>query len=454
MKKIVKSLGIVLAGFSVTLGIMYVNSRGSKLNEINSKQMAVFIEEDGEYKVSKQIPTKGYEFNEERSFCNNGATPTWNSVTNGLKISNLTKDKTSCMLYFDIKPPKTPEEVLTDLGRSAIDSPTNFTAVDASRHPANEYEKTQMFKAEDDFGNTYYFRGTVEDNWVKYGTDEKNQSIWWRIIRINGDGSIRIIYAGVGDNATNLTIDDGYVGNKENSQIGKSYWAVDNSTYNNNMYVGYEWVSGYMHGYGRTPSQATQSKALQNLNEWFLKNLEDEFNNGNGWIDTETIFCNDRSGNNNQSYESSYNDIGGTETTKTYYGAWKRLVNKQNPTFKCSTDKNNNKTADSFTYTGANSGTRSLKYPIGLITADEVVFAGGLYNANNSAYYLYTGEYYWTMSPSNFTSGFADVFYVNSYGDLQHSGVSGSYGLRPVINLKSSVEFTGSGTINDPYIIN
>ena len=69
MKRIVKSLGIVLIGFSVTLGIMYVNSRGSKSNEINSKQMAVFIEEDGKYKVSKQIPTSGYEFNEERSFC-------------------------------------------------------------------------------------------------------------------------------------------------------------------------------------------------------------------------------------------------------------------------------------------------------------------------------------------------------------------------------------------------
>ncbi len=444
MKKVVKGLGIVLAGFSVTLGIMYVNSKGNTSNEINSKQMAVFIEEDGEYKVSKTIPTKGYEFNEERSFCNNGAKTSWNSVTNSLKLSNLTKDKTSCMLYFD-KSKKLKDNIIAKATEEELAKcPTTFGSV--------EDTESLICKAEDDFGESYYFRGKVNNNWVKFGTDEKNQPIWWRIIRINGDGTIRLIYAGTGETATNLTTDGGYTGNKENSQISTSVWGVNSNTYDDNKYVGYEWVSGNMHGYGTTPSKATQSMALQNLNAWFKKNLEDEFDNGNGWIDTESIFCNDRSGNVSSSYQETYNDAGGTGTTETYYGASKRLKNKQNPTFKCSTNENN-KTADSFTYKTSSVGTQSLTYPVGLITADEVVYAGGLYSTNNLAYYLNTGENYWTMSPFSFNGISAVVFRMNSLGTLTDSGVFNIYGLRPVINLKSSVEFTGSGTIDDPYTV-
>ncbi len=457
MKKYLKYLCFVLIGFTITLSIMYINNKNNKLNKVKTNnQMAVFIEEDGKYKVSKTIPTSGYEFNEERSFCNNGATPTWNSVSNSLKLSNLTKDKTSCMLYFDITGSK---KVLANLKREENKETVDFSNIDETEH-LDSTGQTQMFKAEDDFGESYYFRGKVKDNWVKFGTDEKNQPIWWRIIRVNGDGSIRLIYAGTGTDAKNLTT-DGYVGNSS-SQIGTSYWAVDLNTYKDNMYFGYEWSSGKMHGKG------TKSKALQNLNTWFKTNLKDEFADGEGQIDIESIFCNDRSGNNNEKYEETYNDVGGIGTTITYYGAYKRLYNKENPTFKCSTNYSNpnnlngvtNKEADSFTYVGASTGTKSLTYPVGLITADEVVYAGGLYSSANSAFYLYTGDSCWTMSPFNFDGTYPRVCILNSNGSVNRAIVYGDLNLRPVINLKSTTEFKTNpdsedlpGTINNPYIV-
>ena len=47
---------------------------------------------------------------------------------------------------------------------------------------------------------------------------------------------------------------------------------------------------------------------------------------------------------------------------------------------------------------------------VGLITYDEVIYAGGYYNKSNSSYYLYNGTYtVWTMSPSGLSSTYASV---------------------------------------------
>ena len=49
-----------------------------------------------------------------------------------------------------------------------------------------------LYKAEDDDGGSFYFRGNVSNNWVEFG------GFYWRIVRINGDGSIRLLYSGLG----------------------------------------------------------------------------------------------------------------------------------------------------------------------------------------------------------------------------------------------------------------
>ena len=100
-------------------------------------------------------------------------------------------------------------------------------------------------------------------------------------------------------------------------------------------------------------------------------------------------------------------------------------------------------------------GNKALQYPIGLITADEVAYGGGVYGTANRNFYLYNGQEYWTMSPYIVnSSGNASVFVVGSDGSLSNYNVDNTWGVRPVINLKANVTISvGNGTSSDPYVI-
>lgn len=124
-----------------------------------------------------------------------------------------------------------------------------------------------------------------------------------------------------------------------------------------------------------------------------------------------------------------------------YYG------NNNKPTFECKND------SDLYTTNGSTDGNKALTYPIGLISMDEVWYAGG-YKASNQRYYLYNGHNYYTISPSNFDGSSANVFYVNSVGYLSSVRVDSVYNMLPVINLKSEVTISrGNGTSTNPYVI-
>ena len=90
---------------------------------------------------------------------------------------------------------------------------------------------------------------------------------------------------------------------------------------------------------------------------------------------------------------------------------------------------------------------------IGLITADEASMAGGAYARINRDYYLYTVEQYWTMSPANYDSGTASMFYVHANSTLNTGVVNDEIGIRPVINLKADTTTTGTGTSTDPFVV-
>ena len=104
-----------------------------------------------------------------------------------------------------------------------------------------------------------------------------------------------------------------------------------------------------------------------------------------------------------------------------------------------------------YTVSGSSRGNKALTNPVGLIIADEVAVAGGMLGTNNTTYYLYTGQEYWTMSPSIF-NGVANLFSVYSGGNISFS-MGSMIGVRPVINIASDVEITGSGTSTDPYVV-
>ena len=96
-----------------------------------------------------------------------------------------------------------------------------------------------------------------------------------------------------------------------------------------------------------------------------------------------------------------------------------------------------------------------MDYPVGLITADEVAMAGGVYGSSNtnSSYYLYTNQDYWTGSPRGFSLGYTDVLFVTSSGNLYIDYVDGSRGVRGVVSLSSKAKLSGSGTYNDVYTV-
>ena len=262
---------------------------------------------------------------------------------------------------------------------------------------------------------TYYYTGKP-NNWVQFA------GFWWRIIRINGDGSIRMIYQGTSANET---------GTGTQIQI-----SVFNSSYNHNRYVGYMYGSSNS-DYNSTHTNTNPSTIKGILDTWYTNNIENEEKklHYGQYIDGNAGFCGDR--------RVSSGTGGGTSETD--YQPYTRM-NNSSPSLSCNTN-------DIYTTIDSSTGNKSLTYPIGLISADEVVLAGIPWweNGSNTNNYLYTGQIYWTMSPSWYNNGFAYVFNVDGLGSLDGWDVNSTNGVRPVINLKSAIAITGSGTISDPY---
>ena len=313
---------------------------------------------------------------------------------------------------------------LTNLGLSANDGTPNFNVAATTNEG--------IFAAEDDLGTSYYFRGAVENNYVKFA------GFYWRIIRINGDGTIRMIYDGTTAHS-----------NGESSPDKQLQDVAFNTNYNDNAYV------GYMYG---TPGSSTYEDTHANINDstiktandaWYKTNIQDK---GYGDYVADAIYCSDRQVVSFPEMGLTGNGIG---TQMTAYGLYSRVEFSSEgrptnftPSLKCAQEN------DRFTTT-TSLGNGDLTYPVGLLTVDEANMAGGdIVNASeNYSYYLYTGDYYWLFSPSDFNSDGARVWYVRDDGYLNAADVDRSLGLRPVISLKSNIGFSGNGTMNNPFEI-
>jgi len=356
------------------------------------------------------MPETGYIINESKTYCEvNGA----KDINAGIYtddvgqhiITNITKGS-RCYLYF-VK-----SAASQILGNITVKSGTpDFSKVATTDEG--------VYKAVDESGkDSYYFRGAVNNNYVRFANK------WWRIIRINGDGSIRLIYDGTSGHANGTSTSDSIA-------IASQTF---NSSYNNNAYVGFKYTSDEVHGLG------TKSNALTQLEIWYQNNLSSYASK----IDTNAGFCGDRTPSTSS---SSINNSGGTGTTQTYYAGYIRLNTNKSPDLTCANS------SDFYTVSSSNKGNKSLIYPIGLITADEVSLAGGVNGKTNSSYYLYNGQHYWTLSPFILDSyGVAKVFIVYSSSFLEYN-VFYSLGIRPVINLKANTTLTGKGTISSPYVV-
>ena len=240
--------------------------------------------------------------------------------------------------------------------------------VDEATSVGSEVASTNegLIASSDDDGATYYFRGAVTNNYVTFA------GLTWRIVRINGDGSVRLILDDITDTLAN---------------------------YNSDM---------------EDFEDTSHTDLFTSLESFYDSNLS----NYDSYI-ANTRFC---------------SEVGKTDTT---YNAYTRIVTNEIPTFNCLGERFTSK--------------------IGLLTVDEVVFAGGLYGEENSEYYLYNEEIdnlWWTLSLSKEDDDTFYPFLVNEKGEIVDN-VSGSLyrGFRPVISLNRNVLVSGSGTIDDPYMV-
>ncbi len=412
------------------------------------KLMAVYVKEGDEFVKKDDVPSdtiyqvvKGE--GENTSYCanldGNKIDNVYMKYENGNILINVNKKGTKCWIYLekatllnkDILAKNTPKESTYDEVHKNFVEFTKTATTDEGIYSMIDYDGEE----------TYYFRGAVEDNYVKFAKNAKGQDLYWRIIRINSDGSIRMIYDGTSAHENGEVSEDRY------NEV-----SAFNSVNDEAKYVGFMYgkTSG---SYIEANKNEVESLALSKLNLWYEENLK----NYENYLEKNAIFCCDRrSGASYEKYGDWLNDDmenkNGYGKLATWYGPLMRLAYNQHVDLSCQAD-------DRFTPTDATKGNKSMKYPIGLITIEETMMAGALYGQSNNNFYLYVGKVFWTMSPAVFSG----VTAQNMHGpgsDFPKSPNAGfdyliySAALKAVINLKANTTFSkGNGSIDHPYEI-
>ena len=279
-----------------------------------------------------------------------------------------------------------------------------------------------LYQGTDDYGTTYYYRGNVKNNIVKFA------GFYWQIVRINGDGSIRLIYDGTEKNASGV----------KQSINNRKYQF--NSLYNDPAYVGYMYGDKDGTTFAEVHNNTNNSTIKTAVDNWYKTNIVDK--GYSGYVSNAVGFCGDR---------TLRSGDGVSTTQNSYFGAYKRFENN-NPQFTCPEPSR-----DLYTTADSSIGNKALTYPVGLITYDELVFAGMDNRHINKLSWAYSTQHYWTMSPSffNATSGVAYEWGLNRTGYLNPWWyVTDSLVARPVINLKSDTLITGGiGTSSEPFVV-
>ena len=397
----------------------------AKYTEPKDTLLAITI--NGE--ISTTFPTtKYYETSVE---CTTGTGKVeWNGTKWVLTTNGITKGSTKCNATFITKVPTFAETILAN---NKVKAP--ITTPGATISTASE---ALLASTEDDYGTSYYFRGAVTNNYVEFANK------CWRIVRVGGDGSVKLILHN--DNTAGAANPCAAANNSASAAFAKysgtTYKSAFNSNYNDNAYVGFKYGTPGSSKYETTHANTNKSTILTNLETWYTNNLKTYES-----VIDDTVWCNDKTNVTDTSYDPwsiTPNGLGYAKNV-TYYGATKRLVGTSGsaggtgPSLKC------------------NGELSKINSKVGLITADELAFAGYAYNIGNTTTYLQenaTNTYWWSLSPYGFDVGSAGVWGVNgSAGYFDNYNVRGTYGVRPLISLKSTTNVTGEGTSSAPYII-
>lgn len=400
----------------VILNIIFFNTLEKKKHYLSSKETIGIYMNDN---ATNKIPSKD-NASFVKAVCDGDANYYWDNTNWGLFIGDLNK-KIKCNLYFKSK--------------NAITIGTkNFIIDEYNKCPQkylnDEYNITNLedeygyfCETNDDYGTTYYYRGVGANNNVYFA------NLYWQIIRINGDGSVRLLYNGTEKNAEG-----------ENKTIGKSQY---NSIYDKPANAGYMYGSN-LDTFENGIKNEVNSTIKVKVDKWYEDNLKNTL--FEEYL-TDAGFCNDRTLYSGNGLDSAM------------FNGLNRLINNKNPTLICP-----NKNNDLFTTSKSTIGNKSLTYPIGLMTADESLFAGSVDRVTlNKNSYLYSGDWYWVMTPMDYKYRSNNKAYsartysigLNGTDGNENLGtlVSSSYNVRPVINIKDNILNKGDGSVNNPFRI-
>ena len=295
-----------------------------------------------------------------------------------------------------------------------------------------------LASTEDDYGISYYFRGAVTNNYVEFANK------CWRIVRVGGDGSVKLILHN--DNTAGAANPCNSVNNSDDAAFARCYGPYYTNAFNtnndDNAYVGFKYGTAGASDYATTHANTNKSTILTYLEDWYTNNLKTYES-----VIDNSVWCNDKTNVTDTSYDPGGNwrpNGLGYAKNGTYYGATQRLISASfsaggtGPSLKC------------------NGELSKITSKIGLITADELAFAGYAYKLNNSTTYLQENAItsWRALSPYGFYGDGAYVWIVLSLGGgLSCSRVDYSFSVRPSISLKPSTNVTGNGTSSSPYKI-
>ena len=430
MKKIIV---VIIVCMIIISGMFMYNKSDKKdlLEDNNGPIIAAVI--DG--KASTTFPTTN-KYNASVECTRNGKkidaneSITWNG-TKWILTTAISDGNVRCNATFITK-------VIPTFAETILANNETRTPITTPGAAVSTADEALLASAEDDNGTSYYFRGAVTNNYVEFANK------CWRIVRVGGDGSVKLILHN--DNKAGAANPCDAANNSTSAAFarfsGTTYKSVFNENSDDNAYVGFKYGTPGSSTYEATHANTNKSTILTNLETWYNNNLKTYES-----VIADTVWCSDKTNVTDTTYDPwGYTPNGyGYGTNVTYYGATQRLVSASNspggtgPSLKC---------------TGELS---KITSKVGLITADELAFAGYAKGLGNTTTYLQenaTDTYWWSLSPRSFDGSDAGVWSVYGSLGIDYNYVVDTGGVRPLISLKPSTNVTGNGTSEKPYVVN
>lgn len=464
MKNKSVSLVLLLSVFVVIAGVIFLKNYESetlveaKWNEKEDELLAISIE--GE-EVSSFPTTKNYTASVT---CTKGSgTASWNGSKWVFNATGINQAKTKCNVNFEIISTWDTPKAGTLLAAIKRDNTVTSTLTTPGSQ-ASLAREAVLASAVDDYGTSYYFRGAVKNNFVEYA------NMCWRIVRVLGDSTIRLVlynYNGLRDNNEDPWSDTPC--NVSSTRYayarysGETYKSAFNTNYNRNAYVGFMYGNATGSTYALTHANTNKSLILTNLETWYANVLSKQSGFSVNQL-VDAVWCNDKTVVTGTIGGRTYDGNGASGNTSAY-GSSKRIMASNlaaggtGPTFKCPTNNNN---LSRFTVSNSD-GNKLLRYPIGLLTVDEIAYAGSIYGNSTSGVtdlsdrniYLMdnAADGFRSMTPYDYNGLMAIVFTVDGKGVLNIDAVnSANQGLRPAITVVNTVYTNGGdGTATNPY---